>query len=343
MAMRDRPWRLETTVDILAADCSSGPEAHVFSGAAMSLSAQIADAKQCLKQADETWAIHRDYTPCHQQLLRAGLNAWSIRLRRELRQRDQEIRLSRLLNSLEIELQDAVQARASGTRFEVRHAAQSQARILADQARRLVELGRTESAYIAVLRARAAWGQSESFRAGELARLNDPAQKRQWEKQAQDLLRWTKQNGRTAILVDKLQHRCLLIAKGRVAKSYAANLGRNWFRSKIQENDASTPEGEYRILRKFRSANFGWALLLDYPNAADRARFSLMKKAGQLEARARIGGNIEIHGGGRQNSDWTDGCVSLENADMEDLYRHAYVGMRVTIVGTSILGRAEKE
>jgi hypothetical protein len=78
-------------------------------------------------------------------------------------------------------------------------------------------------------------------------------------------------------------------------------------------------------------------LLLDYPNAADRRRFNSMKKTGEIEMRARIGGNIEIHGGGRVASDWTDGCISLEDSDMADLYREAYTGMPVTIVGTSRL------
>jgi murein L,D-transpeptidase YafK len=112
---------------------------------------------------------------------------------------------------------------------------------------------------------------------------------------------------------------------------------------KLQEHDASTPEGEYRIKSKLRSGTFGWALLLDYPNAADRARFNALKKRGTISAQARIGGNIEIHGGGGRHSDWTDGCVSLENLEMADLYKRAYVGMPVTIVGTSRLGTSVKE
>jgi hypothetical protein len=343
LALRDHPWRLETSVDILAAKCNDEPGASVFSGETAALSIEIGDAKQCLQEADGTWTLLRDYMPCHRLLLQAGLTAWSIQLRKALRLSDEEIRLSHLLSSLEFELRAEDQALASGARYEVRHVAESQARILSDQARRLMTLGRTESALIAVLRAGTAWRRSETFRADELARLDNSTLRLRWEKQAADLLRWTKQSGRPAILVDKLQHRCLLLANGRVAKSYAANLGRNWFRNKVQENDAATPEGEYRILRRFRSTSFGWALLINYPNAADRARFTSMSQSGQLAAGARIGGNIEIHGGGRRNSDWTDGCVSLENADMEDLYRRAYVGMPVTIVGSCGLGTGTKD
>jgi murein L,D-transpeptidase YafK len=134
-----------------------------------------------------------------------------------------------------------------------------------------------------------------------------------------------------------------LLVEGRIEKTYAVNLGRNWYRLKLQEHDASTPEGEYKIRSKVRSGSFGRALLLDYPNAADRARFSALKKTGAISAHARIGGNIEIHGGGRYNSDWTDGCISLEDAEMSDLYKRAFIGTPVTIVGTCSLGASVKK
>ena len=212
-----------------------------------------------------------------------------------------------------------------------------------ETARNLLALGQTESALVATMRARAAWDRSENSISEELARFHDAGNRAQWEKAAQDLLRWTRRTARTAILVDKLEHRCLLLVGGRVERAYVANLGRNWYRLKSQEHDASTPEGEYKIKGKVRSGSFGQALLLDYPNAADRARFNALKRTGAIPVRARIGGNIEIHGGGRRNSDWTDGCVSLENPEMADLFKRAYPGMPVTIVGTSSLGASVKE
>jgi lipoprotein-anchoring transpeptidase ErfK/SrfK len=62
-----------------------------------------------------------------------------------------------------------------------------------------------------------------------------------------------------------------------------------------------------------------------------------LKRQGSIPSSARIGSNIEIHGGGRSASDWTEGCVALRDADMRDLYRYAYIGMPVTIVGASSL------
>jgi len=53
---------------------------------------------------------------------------------------------------------------------------------------------------------------------------------------------------------------------------------------------------------------------LDYPNANDRAEFTRAKRNGDLPPGARIGGLIEIHGGGGRNQDWTDGCVASRTA-----------------------------
>jgi L,D-peptidoglycan transpeptidase YkuD (ErfK/YbiS/YcfS/YnhG family) len=333
-ALRTRPWQLESYVNVLAGDCRTGPGASIFANELNKLTAQINDAKLCLLFADEAWAVNRDFTPCVQKLLEASLNAHRILLDEAIRVQDVRSRLSVFLKTLALEVDGEARARKAGTRFEVRNYAHTRAETLLAGAQDLAAHGQIESALIEALRARSAWAENEDFVEAELARFNDSGHLAQWEKAAQDLLVWTKQANRSAILVDKLDHRCLLLTGGRIEKSYIANLGINWYRMKVQEHDSSTPEGEYKIKGKFRSASFGWALLLDYPNAADRRRFSSMKKAGQISARAGIGGNIEIHGGGRANSDWTEGCVSLENADMAELYARAYVGMPVTIVGT---------
>ena len=342
-ALRRHPWQLESFLDILAADCRTGPGTSVFSEELRALTAQVNEAKSCLTQTNGTWAVGRDFTPCFDKLLRASFAALQLRNTKLERLRAETARLHVFMKTLEFELNADAVAKQNGAKFEIRHLAQSQARTLLDEARNLEDRGRTGSAVIAALRARAAWGLSETFRAAELSRFYQPENRARWNRQAQSLLRWTAQSGRSAILVDKLEHRCYLLEKGRVQKSFDANLGRNWHRDKVQEQDASTPEGEYKVKRMFRSARFGWALLLDYPSAADRQRFNSLKKAGQIAARVRIGGNIEIHGRGRLNSDWTDGCVSLADNEMAELYKRAYAGMPVTIVGTCAIGLPGKD
>ncbi len=342
-ALRDRPRQLEAYLEGLAADCRGRASAYAFQEELRALSARIDQTKLCLVFANEAWIFSRDYSSCVSGMLSVSVDALRLRAREELRLREERARLDIILEALRSNLGMDPSPRKEGARFQIRTYAQSRAKMLVEAAGNLMALGQTESAVIAALRAQASWGDNEDFVAAELARFYDSQRREQWEKEAQSLLKWTKETGRAAILVDKLEHRCLLLTSGRIERMYTANLGRNWYRMKVQEHDASTPEGAYTIKRKFRSGSFGWALLLDYPNTADRQRFDSMKKSGALMARARIGGNIEIHGGGRFNSDWTDGCVSLENSDMAELFRQAYVGMPVTIVGTSRLGASVRE
>jgi hypothetical protein len=134
--------------------------------------------------------------------------------------------------------------------------------------------------------------------------------------------------------VDKLGHSCLLIYKGQIQKRYTVNLSRNWYRRKALSQDASMPEGEYKVTRLIPNGKYGKALVLNYPNLEDKKRFQNLKQNGTIPREARIGGNIEIHGKGVPETDWTDGCVSLNDGDMQELYGFAYAGMPVTIVGS---------
>ncbi len=337
-ALRYHPWQLESQMDSLAAECRTGSGAWVFSSELSALDTQVTEAKQCLARADQAWAISRNFDPCVQQLLRASLTALRIRMSETVYLQDEGARLQAALKVLEQDLAPDRSAGSEERKIEIRNDNQYRARTLYETARNLAARGQTSSALTAALSAQAAWHQNEKYVAAELARFYDDGLRASWEKDAQNLVHWTRQTGRRAILVDKLAHRCLLLADGRVVKSYVANLSRNWHRMKLQEQDASTPEGEYKVRQKIPTTSFGAALLLDYPNAADWRRFNAMKKSGAIAAHARIGGAIEIHGSGRPNSDWTDGCVALQNGDMQDLFKYAYVGMPVTIVGTSIVG-----
>jgi murein L,D-transpeptidase YafK len=114
------------------------------------------------------------------------------------------------------------------------------------------------------------------------------------------------------------------------------DLGANSINQKSHAGDRTTPEGLYRITKKkgYGQSKYGLALLLDYPNAEDRRRFSEAKARGQITKRTGIGGLIEIHGEGGRGVDWTDGCIAPDNRDMEVLFREGGVGTMVAIVGS---------
>jgi hypothetical protein len=138
-----------------------------------------------------------------------------------------------------------------------------------------------------------------------------------------------------AILVDKLRHTLTLLKQGRVVRTFHAELGLNGSSDKAVAGDKATPEGRYRIVEKKDAGETHWhrALLINYPNDDDRAQFAEAQRRGQISRRARIGGLIEVHGEGGRQQDWTEGCIALDNEDIDDLFRLVRVGTPVTIVG----------
>jgi len=147
---------------------------------------------------------------------------------------------------------------------------------------------------------------------------------------------WSRRSGQPAVVVHKADHRLTLYGGGRPVKTYRADMGFNLVGDKTVSGDGATPEGRYRITAKKGrgSSVYHMALLLDYPNAEDRAELARLKKRGQVPRNAGLGGLIEIHGEGGRGKDWTKGCVALTNRDIEDLFRRVSVGTPVTIVGT---------
>jgi murein L,D-transpeptidase YafK len=156
-----------------------------------------------------------------------------------------------------------------------------------------------------------------------------------WQNKARQAIQMSK-GGKKVILVDKLAHSCVVYQSGKAICSFEVELGMNWMGDKQRKGDKATPEGTYRVTQKKEGVRtkFYKALLLNYPNDEDRARFAALKRNGNLPARADIGGLIEIHGMGGKGIDWTDGCIALRNDDMETLFRITGVGTPVIIVGS---------
>lgn len=343
IGVRSRPWYLEAYLESRLGDCRTGPGAIYFRMECEQLTARAEEVKQSLLGADRTFRIWRDYSVCVPELLSVCEEAELLRLKLALRQEEQKVKLAVLLTTLKHEFENGYLNGKPGPKPRMRSIEESRARSLVEQAEYLRNRGEVESALEESLRAWVAWQSYNHLVDRRLARFDDVNLRREWDQQSSELLQWTRRSGRRAILVDKLAHVCLLLGGGQVEKSYSASLSRNWYARKLQEHDAATPEGKYRVTRMIASGRYGMALLLDYPNAADRERFAASKRDGALYSNARVGGSVEIHGAGRPDSDWTDGCVSLSNEEMRDLYRHAYRGMPVTIVGTSSLSASKAD
>jgi L,D-peptidoglycan transpeptidase YkuD (ErfK/YbiS/YcfS/YnhG family) len=157
-----------------------------------------------------------------------------------------------------------------------------------------------------------------------------------WKRWANETIEWSRQNSATAIVVDKFAQKCYVYRNGVVKTTFDAEFGPNWIGVKQHKGDKATPEGKYHITKKknHRDTKYYKALLINYPNDDDKARYSAGIKNGTISKRTSIGNLIEIHGDGGRGANWTDGCIALTNADMDKLYELAGVGTPVTIVGS---------
>lgn len=168
------------------------------------------------------------------------------------------------------------------------------------------------------------------------SRFGEPKNLQKWKRMVAETIARSKSEGSTALIVDKLKRKLHVYAAGNRVATFDAELGSKGLKQKLHSGDQATPEGRYRVteVRGPGRTKYYKALLIDYPNAEDRARYALGKKSGQVPLRAGIGNLIEIHGDGGQGRDWTDGCVAVTDADMDKVFARSRVGTPVTIVGT---------
>ncbi len=157
-----------------------------------------------------------------------------------------------------------------------------------------------------------------------------------WKKWVDSTIAESKETGDYSIIVDKFSRKVLVYLSGNKQYEYSAELGKNWVGDKRVKGDNATPEGMYKVIRKFKSdsTKYHKALLLDYPNEEDTATFEAWQAKGIVPKSARIGGLIEIHGNGGRGADWTEGCIALTDREMDVIFNIVKVGTPVTIVGS---------
>ncbi len=161
---------------------------------------------------------------------------------------------------------------------------------------------------------------------------------KQWKSWVDKTISDSRKTGGYSIIIDKFSRKLFVYQKGVKKMEFNTELGKNWVGDKRIKGDHATPEGMYKITKKFdsRKTKYYKALLLDYPNTEDLARFKSEIAKGTLPSSAKIGGLIEIHGNGGRGVDWTEGCVALTDKEMDILFKLTAPGTPVTIVGSMI-------
>jgi murein L,D-transpeptidase YafK len=153
-------------------------------------------------------------------------------------------------------------------------------------------------------------------------------------------------------------HYTLTLYKGNTpVKTYRAVFGQGYGDGdKQMTGDKRTPEGEFYICSMNHSKRFYKFLGLSYPgikhaeyglrsNIITQNQYAMIKKA--IDERQQppwdtdLGGAVGIHGRmlddtvsskalSRQN--WTDGCIALNNSDVDEIYSVVTLGTPVTIL-----------
>lgn len=131
----------------------------------------------------------------------------------------------------------------------------------------------------------------------------------------------------TYVVVQKEARRMYLMHHDKVLENYKIKLGFAPLGHKEIEGDGRTPEGVYRVDRRNPNSKFHLSVGISYPNNADRAKAYAIGK--------QPGGDIFIHGQAnpfkKDKGDWTWGCISVTNKEIEDIYAMVGDGTPIAI------------
>lgn len=134
------------------------------------------------------------------------------------------------------------------------------------------------------------------------------------------------------VVVYKSQYKMLLMKNDNVVKSYWIALSDRPVGKKEYEGDRRTPEGTYALDYVNNHSFYYRAYHISYPNLDD------LKHAREINKRP--GGQILIHGlpenqeefhDNVQKSNWTNGCISILNPEIDEFIRLVDIGTPIII------------
>ena len=152
--------------------------------------------------------------------------------------------------------------------------------------------------------------------------------------------------GEVSIIVKKAERLLELWQDETLLGSYSIGLGWEPEGHKQVEGDGKTPEGEYYVCVRNSNSSFYLSLGVSYPNKEDAAaaledgridNATYKRIADAIDNRqcpdwyTALGGAIMIHGCGG-SSDWTAGCIAVDNDVMDILFDCCSLGTKITIL-----------
>ena len=141
-----------------------------------------------------------------------------------------------------------------------------------------------------------------------------------------------------SILIEKSKYKLTILYADEQLKSYPVALGSNPVDDKLRQGDCCTPEGFFKVRAKYPHKNWSKFIWIDYPTAESWEKHNSAKSEGLITNNSSIGGEIGIHGvpSGYDNlidekSNWTLGCISLKNSDINEIYKYIKDGTKIEI------------
>jgi murein L,D-transpeptidase YafK len=134
------------------------------------------------------------------------------------------------------------------------------------------------------------------------------------------------------VVVYKKEHKLDLLSQGKVIRTYKVALGGDPIGPKTRQGDHKTPEGTYILDSRNAHSQFYKSIHISYPNAGDRAA---AHKSG-----VSPGGDVFIHGlpngygsvgAAHRLRDWTDGCIAVTDAEMDEIWNAVPNGTPIEI------------
>ncbi len=142
-----------------------------------------------------------------------------------------------------------------------------------------------------------------------------------------------------AIRIEKSKYQLTIYYQKKPVKSYAIVLGANPKDDKFRQGDKRTPEGIFQVKELYYHSEWSKFILLDYPTPDSWRKFSQAKIRGLVKVNDDIGGEIGIHGVEKgqdwlidRKINWTLGCISLKNKDIDEIYSLLQRGTAIEIL-----------
>jgi murein L,D-transpeptidase YafK len=134
------------------------------------------------------------------------------------------------------------------------------------------------------------------------------------------------------VLVLKKERALQLLSRGKIVKTYRIALGGDPIGAKTMKGDHKTPEGIYVLDFRNAHSKFYKAIHISYPGPRDRAA--------AREQGVSPGSDVFLHGlpngfgylgAAHRLKDWTDGCIAVTNAEIDEIWAAVEDGTPIEI------------